>query len=219
MTRHLFDRRIGHVAAWLKETGKRLGPDRGQAERFLRLLDANAAFFSFRTFSDTPYTREPGRDPLERAIHGTLDTCWDSLTELNRAGASISVTVNATNRQGRAPGDIVCIRALFVDDDRPDRRSGGFPLLPHITIASSPGRFHHYWLTRTCGLQDFGAYQRRLAAVYATDHKVCALNQSMALPGFWRRKNTRTWFQTTILMVGNAGPLEDQDIVQLLDAS
>ena len=219
MTRHPFDCHVGHVAAWLQETGKRLCPDRGQAERFLRLLDPSAAFFSFRTFSDTPYTRAPGRDPLERVIHGALDTCWDSLTALNRAGASISVTVNATNRQGRAPSDIVCIRALFVDDDHPDRRSGRFALFPHLTIASSPGRFHYYWLTRACGFPDFESYQRRLAAVYATDHKVCALNQSMALPGFWRRKNTRTWFRTTILRVGNAGALKDQDIVQLLDDS
>jgi hypothetical protein len=217
LTRCPLDYYGGHVAAWLAETGKQLHPDRVQAEQFLRLLDPDAAFFSFRTFSDTPYTRAPGRDPLERAIHGPLDACWHVLVALNQAGAAVSVTVNATNRQGRGPGDIVCVRALFVDDDCPDRRSCGFPLLPHITIESSPGRYHRYWLTRACGLNEFSAFQGRLAAIYATDHKVCALNQSMALPGFWRRKNSRRWFRTTILHTEEGVPLGYRKTMQLLE--
>ena len=32
---------------------------------------------------------------------------------------------------------------------------------------------------------------RRLAARYGGDDRVCALNQAMQLPGFWRRKRGR----------------------------
>jgi hypothetical protein len=187
--RRPFDPRVTHIAAWLAQRGGSLHPDRKQADRFLRALDPDAGFFSFRTFSETPYTRLPGRDPLERAIHGSLASCWDELVALNRAGAAISVTVNATNGKGRAPGDIVRVRALFVDDDHPERRPDGLLPRAHISVQSSPGRFHHYWRVRDVSPQAFRRLQCRLAERFGTDHRVSAPNQSMALPGFWRRKS------------------------------
>ena len=199
--RRPFDERVSHISCWLAETGKALQPDRGQAERFLRLLDPEVDSFSFRTYSDTPYTRIPGSDPLECAIHGSLAQRYAELPALNRAGAAVSVTVNAGNGRGRRVEDMVRVRALFVDDDDPEGRP--LPLVPDpdITVQSSPGRYHHYWMVRGLALEEFCPAQARLAGRYSTDRRVCALNQAMALPGFWRRKRVAEPYQTRLVRV------------------
>ncbi len=196
------DTHSAHVAAWLYHSGRKLIADRCQAEAFLSLLDPGAVFFSFRSFSETHYTRIKGGDPLEHALHGSLADCWDRLVGLNRAGAAITVTINATNGTGRQVEDVVCVRALFVDDDHPHRRDVPLALDPQIRVLSSPGRFHHYWLVRNCPLADHSGYQRSLAEALDTDHRVLSLNQSMALPGFWRRKRVTTPCQTRLLEIG-----------------
>jgi hypothetical protein len=180
---------VGQIAQWIAEQGRRLTPSFEQAQRFLLALDPEAERFSFRTFSDTAYTRLPGRDPLERALHGSLDDCWEELADLNRRGAAVSVTINLTNGQGRAPNDIERIRALFLDDDRPPQNLDRFTLPPQIQVQTSPGRFHHYWLINDLPLVRFSELQSRLAQYYGGDNKVMAVNQSMQLPGFWRRKS------------------------------
>jgi hypothetical protein len=178
---------VSHIARWISVQGQALKPDRGMAEAFLMRLDSLAERFSFRTFSDTSYTREGGDDPLETAIHGTLDACWHELVRLNSAGAAIAVTINQTNGHGRTPSDIVRVRALFLDDDRggdPDR----FPLRPHLQVQTSWHHCHYYWFVDGMRLGDFSQWQRQLAAHYQGDPRVFALNQSMQLPGLWRRK-------------------------------
>jgi hypothetical protein len=157
------------------------------AEAFLARLDGDAAFFSFRTFSDTPYTRRLGGDPLEHAIHGSLQACWWELTALNQAGAAVAVTINQTSARGRAVDDIVRVRALFMDDDR-GTDPGSFRLPPHLRVITSERHNHYYWLVRDLEISDFKLNQSRLAARYDGDHRVTALNQAMQLPGFWRRK-------------------------------
>ncbi len=209
-----FDTRVSHIARWIAETGKRVLPDRAQARRFLRLLDPDAALFSFRTFSDTPYTRIPGSDPLERAIHGSLERCWAELTALNRAGAAICVTINATNGHGRRPRDVTRVRALFVDDDDPGSRAVLLSPPPDITVESSPGRYHHFWLVRDLVLEEFVPAQVRLANRYGTDRKVCSPNQAMALPGFWRRKSVGVVHQTRLLPVRRDVPREGAALVE-----
>jgi hypothetical protein len=180
---------VGQIADWIAEQGHALTPQFDQAQRFLQALDPGAESFSFRTFSDTPYTRLPGRDPMQLALHGTLTQCWTQLVGLNQRGAAVSVTINRTNGRGRAAADIEEVRALFLDDDDPPQNLDRFPLSPHIQVQTSPGRFHHYWLVDELPLFRFSEYQRRLALRYGGDNKVMALNQSMQLPGFWRRKN------------------------------
>ena len=197
--RRPFDTRVSHIACWIAETGMELQPDREQARRFLHLLDPDAGFFSFRTFSDTPYTRIRGGDPLERAIHAPLERCWAELTALNRAGAGVAVTINAGNGRGRRVEDIVRIRALFVDDDDPGARTLPLQPEPDITVQSSPGRFHHYWLTAGLPLDGFVPAQKGLARRFGTDPKVWVLNQAMALPGFWRRKRVGSPHQVRLL--------------------
>jgi hypothetical protein len=173
----------------MRAVGETLQPDKAMARAFLDRLDRQAETFSFRTFSDTPYTRLAGYDPLEHAIHGSLDDCWQELQALNRAGAAIAVTINQTNGVARRERDIIRIRALFLDDDRgiaPDC----FPLSPHLRVTTSRGHNHYYWLVQGVELADYKGFQRQLAAQYGGDHRVSALNQAMQLPGFWRRKRT-----------------------------
>jgi hypothetical protein len=178
---------LSHVALWIHAAGETQAPDRALAQAFLSRLDPDAETFWFRTFSDTSYTRQKGHDPLQRAIHGSLDACWRELRELNRLGAAIAVTINQTSGQGRRVEDVLRVRALFLDDDRgnePDR----FSLPPHMRVTTSRGHNHYYWLVSGLGLPDYPGCQKRLAAKYGGDSRVLALNQAMQLPGFWRRK-------------------------------
>jgi hypothetical protein len=178
---------VAHMAEWIAQQGRDLIPDREQAETFLNCLEPEAKLFSFRTFSDSCYTLSSRGDPLELALHGSLDDCWDRLVQLNRQGAVITVTINATNGQGRTIADINRVRALFIDDDL-----GGDParimIKPHIWVETSQNHYHYYWLVEAFPLNEFAEYQKRLAKRYAGDLRVLALNQSMQLPGFWRRK-------------------------------
>lgn len=199
MPRRPFDTHVSHIADWLAENGRRLPPDREHTRSFLGLLDPEAEFFSYRTFSESAYTRLPGRDPLEQGLHGGLDECWEELTELNRRGACVCVTVNATNGQGRSVEDIVRIRALVADDDYPGRRPEHLGIRPDISVESSPGRYHHYWLVHQMAKGDFVVQQRQLAHALSADTKICALNFPMALPGFWRRKPGRPPVMTRVL--------------------
>jgi hypothetical protein len=178
----------GHLAAWVEQKGEGLKSRYPEVKRFLSALDPAADAFSFRTFSDSPYTRLRGRDPLQRAIYGELKQVWDELCRLNRQGAAICVTINKTRGAERGKEDIVTVRALFLDDDNPPAEVDRFPLPPQIQVVSSPNRYHHYWLVTDLPLSAFTPSQRKLARIFGGDAKVLALNQAMQLPGFWRRK-------------------------------
>jgi hypothetical protein len=190
--------------------------DKGQADRFLERLDPEDGQFSFRTFSDTEYTRYGFRDPLEKALHGTLEACWEQLVSLNRLGAAVSVTINRTNGVGRGVADIDRVRALFVDDDR-----GGdgdrFTLEPHIQVETSVGHHHYYWLVRDFPLRHFSSFQHRLAKVYQGDTRVQALNQSMQLPGFWRRKRVTKPRLARLLVVREHDPYQYDELLKWLN--
>jgi hypothetical protein len=206
---------LTHVACWIASQGLRYRADKGQAERFLERLDAEPGYFSFRTFSDTQYTRSASQDPLEKAIHGSLDACWNELETLNRHGAVVSVTINRTNGAGRGRADIDQVRALFVDDDK-----GGycarFPLEPHIQVETSPGHHHYYWLVQNFPLQHFSSFQQRLAKDYQCDTRVQALNQSMQLPGFWRRKRITKPRLARLLVIRGHEPYQYGELGELV---
>jgi hypothetical protein len=207
---------VGQVATWIADQGCALRPCFAQAQRFLELLDPGAVSFAFRTFSDTPYTRRRGWDPLERALYGSLKACWQALVELNRQGAAISVTINRGNGRGREPADIQQVRALFLDDDDPAEKADRFALAPHLQIQTSPGHYHHYWLVKGLPLTRFRACQRRLAHLYGGDNRVMALNQSMQLPGFWRRKNLKRPVLPRIQQCTDRRPYAVNDLDPLL---
>jgi hypothetical protein len=58
-------------------------------------------------------------------------------------------------------------------------------------------------LVEDCPVSAFVGWQQNLADRYGTDHRVCGLNQSMQLPGFWRRKDPKRPWQARIRRVGS----------------
>ncbi|MES9968843.1 MAG: DNA-primase RepB domain-containing protein [Candidatus Thiodiazotropha sp.] len=206
---------LSHVARWVALQGQRLEPDREQVARFLKRLDPMARGFSYRTFSDTEYTRAGSLDPLEKAIHGPLDSCWNRLVALNQRGAAVTVTINRTNGVARGVADMRQVRALFVDADR-EGSCVSFPLKPHIHVETSPGHCHYYWLVRDVPLQHFSACQQQLAKRYQGDTRVQALNQSMQLPGFWRRKMITLPRLPRITEINDLDPYRFREIAALI---
>ena len=185
------DRQFAHVGDWLLRSGQILEPEYAAAKFFLQRLDPNAEEFVYRTFSDTPYTRQPGKDPLERELQGSLRNCWKQLVELNQRGAVICVRVNIRSLANPIPDKEEYIRALFIDDDSLRAQPRRFPLDPQLSVESSPGKYHYYWLTTGLDLTLFPILQKLLADTYHTDHRVFDIKQAMQLTGFWRRKDPK----------------------------
>ncbi|MEW8560507.1 MAG: DNA-primase RepB domain-containing protein [Candidatus Thiodiazotropha sp.] len=210
------DPNTSHIACWIDLQGRELQADRDESERFLMRLDPRASYFSFRTFSDTGYTRVRTGDPLQREVHGTLDACWHRLVALNRQGAVIAVTINHGNGRGRRSADIRRVRALFLDDDR-GTDPGRFPLKPHIRVETSAGHNHFYWLVEGLPLQQFASCQQRLAERYQGDTRVQALNQAMQLPGFWRRKRITHPRLPRVSEIGNHNPFRIFELDDLFE--
>ncbi len=216
--RFIRDPYITHVARWLQEQGKSLIPDRAEAEAFLHSLDPDCGCYSFRTFSDSGYTRNGTHDPLEKAIHGTLSQCWNELVALNQAGAVITVTINRTNGIGREVRDIQCVTAIFVDDDQGlDRQA--LTITPHLVVNTSAGHFHYYWRVASLSKERFSEVQQRLAEHYSGDRRVQALNQSMQVPGFWRRKQVTQPRMPRLVETHDSPPLDARGISRLLGDS
>ena len=159
--------------------------DFNEAQRFLTLLDEESANWTFQTFDDS---KRKDRT-LARIFHGSLDTHAHALAELNARGAGIFVTVAETDGRGRKEANIKRIRAVFVDlDGSPLEPVLSGSLLPHITVESSPQRFHAYWLVSDCPLDQFKPIQKALATRFKGDKAVHDLPRVMRLPGFWHCK-------------------------------
>lgn len=153
------------------------------AARFLRLLNPNGAF-AFATFDDR------GTDKtLARRMHGTLDEHLADLGALNNSGAGVFVTVNATDGTGYGATNVTSVRAVFVDLDGADLGPvESWELAPHLVVASSPGRWHAYWLVTGLPIDEFRAIQQALATRFSGDRSVCDLGRVMRLPGFFHYK-------------------------------
>jgi hypothetical protein len=169
-----------------------LAPDQTKAEKFLYTLAPGTIHFTFQTATDPKEAREllrNKRDPLARILHGTLAERWDPLITLSAAGAGIYVAVNETNLQGRKTTDIIRVRAYFADlDGAPLDNLKRLNLRPHIIVATSPGKFHVYWLVKDAPLNQFKQTQKRLAKLLDGDPIVCDLPHAMRIPGFPHQK-------------------------------
>jgi hypothetical protein len=141
---------------------------------------------SFQTFDE----RREGRDPrLSRVFHGSLETHWHDLFDLNERGAGVFVMVNEGNGRGRKASDVLRIRAVFCDlDGAPIEPVLNVKLRPHLIVESSPGRWHVYWLVADVPPEAFKELQRELAARFHADTKVIDVCRVMRLPGLWHRK-------------------------------
>jgi hypothetical protein len=172
----------------------RLYPNRAIAEGFLRAFAPGTDRFPFRAFTDNKqlreqYKTERSRDPLARALHGTLGECWEPLVRLSNAGAGIFVTIQETDGLGQATAHITGIRAYVADlDGAPLDNLKRLRLRPHIITQTSPNRYHAYWLVRGAALDQYKGMQKRLATLVDADPNVCDLPRVMRLPGFPHQK-------------------------------
>jgi len=175
----------------------------GDADAFLRMLGDR---HTFQTFADGGAHR---RD-LSRILHGTLAEHAPTLATLNARGAGVFVMVNEGDRKGRKSGNVLRVRALFLDlDGAPLEPVKAAPLAPHCIVESSPNRWHSYWLVFDCSLPDFTPLQKQLAARFNGDPKVCDLARVMRLPGFDHRKGRPCRSRIVTLRAGSAYSVAD----------
>lgn len=173
------------------ETGFDIVPNLEDARRFLEALDPSGVF----TFQAIPEAKDSTARPT--VLHGTLNEHAPELEVLNRNGAGIFFMANEGDgeikpgaKTCRTQANVIRVRALFGDLD-------GAPLEPVMTsedppdfvVATSPGRWHVYWLIDDCELHEFNHLQKSLAAHFGGDPSVCDLPRVMRLPGFWHRKS------------------------------
>jgi len=158
--------------------------DREQAEAFLLRLDEAAEYWTFQTFDDDKARKDKR---LARVINDTLEGAWPQLVTMSRQGCGIFVTVNETDGAGRKLGNMRRIRAVWHEDDHGVPRE--FPLSPDMTVVSSPGKFHRYWLVSddmtTC---EFRGVMDTLVRKYGGDPDAKGLSRVLRLPGFPNRK-------------------------------
>ncbi|MGE0062113.1 MAG: PriCT-2 domain-containing protein [Xanthobacteraceae bacterium] len=153
------------------------------AYEFLKHLDPTADVFCFQTFPET--SGATGRPFLQ---HRQFQDIEEALRKLNGDGHGISVCINETDGQGRKAENITRIRAVWHDNDRdPDIK---FPLAPSVTVATSPGRCHHYWFV-DCdwpaddkGRREFNAVMTALVEHFGADKQATDISHVMRLPGF-----------------------------------
>lgn len=167
------------------------------AQEFTEVL-AHDSLLTFQTFADN---RE--RSIKAQVLHGRYREYASKLHAANEKGAGVFMMVNAGDGKGRTKANVNGIRALFVDlDGSPLEPVTQAPLQPHITVETSPERFHAYWLVDGIDLNEFTPLQRTLAERFNGDPTVSDLPRVMRVPGFFHRKETP--FLTRLLAVNDA---------------
>lgn len=158
-----------------------LAANRADAQRFLDALDPNGHFW-FQVAQEAV-----GSNIRSHVLDGSLDQVWEKLVQLNAEGAAIWVQINAAT--GRKNTDVTRVRAYFVDLDGADPTD---LLAPEsgadILVATSPGKYHGYWLAGDVPLDEFKARQQALAVRFGGDRSVCNLGRVMRLPGLYHHK-------------------------------
>lgn len=164
-----------------------------EAIRFLRYLDPEADSFVFQTFIDCKETN--GKATGGRTIADRLPDISQKLAKANESGFGIAVTVNDTDGASRKAKDVTRIRAVWNEDDTGETlQNVTFPLSPSLTVQSSPGKYHHYWLVEDGwpaddeGRKDFRQVMASMVRDYGSDENATDISRVLRLPGTLHRK-------------------------------
>ncbi|MBB1472600.1 primase C-terminal domain-containing protein [Luteimonas sp. MC1782] len=158
-------------------------------------LDALGGVFTFQTLPEA--SGAPPR--IFEPLHGSLAEHRSTLMRRNRQGASVLVMANEGDSRGRKKENVTRVRCIFVDlDGSPLEPVNASAIRPSMTVESSPGRFHAYWLVQGMPLHDFTPAQQALAARFNGDTQVCDLPRLMRVPGFLHQKK-EVPFQSRLL--------------------
>lgn len=183
-------------------------PDFEEAERFLTALDETAEAFTFQSFDDDK-SRKDAR--MAVILSGPFDRHRDNLARFNAHGAGIFVTVNATDGLGRKLENIQRIRAIWHEDDHGQARD--FPLQPHITVESSPGKWHRYWLVDGLSLEQFRGVMNTLVRTWGSDPNAKDPARVLRLPGFLHLKDAANPWRVRLADVSGELPYSAEQIV------
>jgi putative DNA primase/helicase len=171
-----------------------LEPDLETAAAFLRRLDESEQ----HTFQVIHDTKKRSRSHI---YHGTIWDLQDELVAKQRDGYGVFVCINATDGKGRETKNITAVRAFAADlDGAPKENIYRFGLVPSITIESSPGKWHAWWVLESqteCPLEQYTPTMERIARIIESDHKICDLPRVLRVPGFYHQKGEP--FQTRIV--------------------
>lgn len=181
-----------------------LTPNFSEAEKFLSLFDG---LITFQTFDDSGQRKE-----LARHTSSPLEKIRESISRLNNAGAGVFFMVNEGDGKGRKNANVVRVRALFIDIDKPGeegdpeslvrqvlRQCGECGVEPSVVVESSARKFHCYWLVRegSCSVEEFSGMQVALARKFrefGADPSVKDPARVMRVPGFWHMKHAESPF-------------------------
>lgn len=174
---------------------------------------------TFQTFDDA--IKDDGKkrkDPsLSRILQGLNDENLAELKRLNGLQSGIFIMVNEGDGIWRSNNSVRRVRAVFLDLDGASLEavleSG---LQPHMTVESSPGRYHVYWLVDDCSLEQFKQIQRQLALRFNGDQSVTDLCRVMRLPGFVHHKDRNNPFTTRLLAVNDIPHYKVADVLNKL---
>lgn len=119
-------------------------------------------------------------------LTGTLAELWSRIVEMQGQRWQVFVI---PNDGGHADADITGVRCLFIDmDGKPVPERWHFE--PSFLVHRDATHWHAYWMVGDCPTDAFKPAQRRLAAFYGSDPKVCNPSRVMRLAGTLHLKAT-----------------------------
>ncbi|WP_161601148.1 DNA-primase RepB domain-containing protein [Neoaquamicrobium microcysteis] len=171
---------------------------------------------AFQLFSDADKTNTR----LARGLHGRLDDVLPRLTEAQRHGCGVFVSVNETDGRARRKENMRHARALFLDMDGaplPDT----WTVEPHLVVASSchdgVSKFQCWWFVQPTTKWDvWQKTERALVERYGGDPKCTLTTQVGRLAGFYHLKRPAHPWQVRI--VHDAGDVARHTLDDLVEA-
>lgn len=189
--------------------------DLQQAKDFLRVLDPGTSEFCFQLFKKLP-GREVEKPPVLGTLDSLEKVFADNQKNRFNVTVVISETNGASRKladmrrlraffidfDSKLVGQEVkygkSLKKVVQPFDMDALMNYEFP--PHLVIESSPGNYHAYWAiqdenpaiddeSREKKSKSFHDMQLMLAYRFGTDPSVCAFNQCMRVPGYWRFKD------------------------------
>lgn len=166
---------------------------------FLTTLDpSDDARFAIETYSDLPKDKKPDPDPLKRRwknlSHNDVINLIPELEQWNRKRAAIYVAVNEFDGF-RAKKNLSHLRCVHADMDYASQEQ--LETLkelcpPSLTVESSPGRFHFYWLLEDRlapdSMDEIESINRAMLK-FGADKAATDCSRLLRLPGFMNQKH------------------------------
>ncbi len=151
----------------------------------LRVLGADSSTSCFWSTHDD---RRMRRD-LDFAANAPFAEVRPRLRQLNTEGAGVFVCLGRVDGSERLSRNVRAIDVLVLDLDGPLLPSKFAPMPPpHLVVATSPGRWHVYWMLCGMPIDAFEIMQRKLAIRFDGDRSVSCREQLIRVPGFVHHK-------------------------------